>query len=400
VTCAGRNGNLALNTGPMPDGRIEPRQAERFREIGQWLAQHGESIYGTRGGPFWGLDCLTTRKGNTVDGNGATHFGATTAAVAEGAGIYHIVRDVADEGDDVYESKNVSQGSGHLGVGVLWDRAGNDRYTARSVAQGVGYQGVGLLLDEGGRDLYRVGAFGQGLGLPQGFGVLLDRGGDDIYRAGGLYRDEPREPERFLSMAQGFGQGVRADDATLNISGGIGLLADLSGDDTYEADVFGQGGSYWYGLGVLLDAKGDDHYEVHNYGQGAGIHMAVGMQWDLEGDDRYYGAGHALGHALDRGFGFFMDLAGDDLYDSRDGESQGAAVKPHALGIFADMSGADRYRGGGNGYVRVPDASYEGQWPKAFFLDFDGDDRYAARGEEPANGKLWIRNTYGYGRDR
>ena len=27
VTCAGRNGNLALNTGPMPNGQIEPRQA-------------------------------------------------------------------------------------------------------------------------------------------------------------------------------------------------------------------------------------------------------------------------------------------------------------------------------------------------------------------------------------
>jgi len=50
----------------MPDGRIEPRQATRFREIGQWLKTHGESIYGTRGGPFattWGG---TTRKGNTI----------------------------------------------------------------------------------------------------------------------------------------------------------------------------------------------------------------------------------------------------------------------------------------------------------------------------------------------
>jgi alpha-L-fucosidase len=58
VTCAARNGNLALNTGPMPDGRIEPRQAERFREIGAWLKQYGESIYNTRGGPWrdaaWG----------------------------------------------------------------------------------------------------------------------------------------------------------------------------------------------------------------------------------------------------------------------------------------------------------------------------------------------------------
>ena len=58
VTCAVRDGNLALNTGPMPDGRIEPRQAERFRQIGAWLDEYGESIYGTRGGPWrdapWG----------------------------------------------------------------------------------------------------------------------------------------------------------------------------------------------------------------------------------------------------------------------------------------------------------------------------------------------------------
>jgi alpha-L-fucosidase len=66
VTCAGRNGNLALNTGPMPDGQIEPRQAERFRQIGQWLKQYGQSIYATRGGPFWGLGCVSTRKDDTV----------------------------------------------------------------------------------------------------------------------------------------------------------------------------------------------------------------------------------------------------------------------------------------------------------------------------------------------
>ncbi len=52
------DGNLLLNIGPMPDGRIEPRQAARLREIGAWLRAHGEAIYGTRGGPFrngnWG----------------------------------------------------------------------------------------------------------------------------------------------------------------------------------------------------------------------------------------------------------------------------------------------------------------------------------------------------------
>lgn len=52
------DGNLLLNVGPMPDGRIEPRQVERLREIGAWLRQNGEAIYATRGGPFrngtWG----------------------------------------------------------------------------------------------------------------------------------------------------------------------------------------------------------------------------------------------------------------------------------------------------------------------------------------------------------
>jgi alpha-L-fucosidase len=67
VQCVTGDGNLLLNVGPMPSGQIEPRQVERLREIGRWLGQYGESIYGTRGGPWpngaWGG---STRKGNTV----------------------------------------------------------------------------------------------------------------------------------------------------------------------------------------------------------------------------------------------------------------------------------------------------------------------------------------------
>ncbi len=58
VSAAGGDGNLLLNVGPMPDGRIEPRQMERLLEIGAWLKEYGRGIYGTRGGPFkpgaWG----------------------------------------------------------------------------------------------------------------------------------------------------------------------------------------------------------------------------------------------------------------------------------------------------------------------------------------------------------
>jgi alpha-L-fucosidase len=65
--CAGGDGNLLLNVGPMPDGRIEPRQAARLAEVGRWLARYGQSIYGTRGGPYKPSRKLAcTRQGNTV----------------------------------------------------------------------------------------------------------------------------------------------------------------------------------------------------------------------------------------------------------------------------------------------------------------------------------------------
>jgi alpha-L-fucosidase len=67
ILCAGGDGNLLFNVGPMPDGRIEPRQVKRLQEMGAWLKRYGRSIYGTRGGPFkpgaWGA---STYAGNTV----------------------------------------------------------------------------------------------------------------------------------------------------------------------------------------------------------------------------------------------------------------------------------------------------------------------------------------------
>ena len=67
INCAGGDGNLLLNVGPMPTGEIEPRQVARLKEMGDWLRKYGTSIYGTRGGPFrpgaWGA---STYRGNTI----------------------------------------------------------------------------------------------------------------------------------------------------------------------------------------------------------------------------------------------------------------------------------------------------------------------------------------------
>jgi alpha-L-fucosidase len=67
IGAAGGDGNVLLNVGPRPDGMIDPEQAARLKEIGDWLEKYGQSIYGTRGGPFkpgkWGA---STRNGNRI----------------------------------------------------------------------------------------------------------------------------------------------------------------------------------------------------------------------------------------------------------------------------------------------------------------------------------------------
>ncbi|MDR2026255.1 MAG: alpha-L-fucosidase [Prevotellaceae bacterium] len=67
IRSAGGDGNFLFNVGPKPDGEIEPLQAERLKEMGQWLQKYGHTIYGTRGGPYkptgWGV---STRKGNRI----------------------------------------------------------------------------------------------------------------------------------------------------------------------------------------------------------------------------------------------------------------------------------------------------------------------------------------------
>ena len=67
IRAAGGDGNVLLNVGPTPEGVIEPCQVDRLKEIGAWLAKYGDSIYGTRGGPYKPTKSVaSTRKGNTI----------------------------------------------------------------------------------------------------------------------------------------------------------------------------------------------------------------------------------------------------------------------------------------------------------------------------------------------
>jgi alpha-L-fucosidase len=66
---ASGEGNYLLNIGPMPDGSVDPLDAEPLRAIGEWLKVHGEAIYGSqRYFPDYTRHWqgVYTRKGKTV----------------------------------------------------------------------------------------------------------------------------------------------------------------------------------------------------------------------------------------------------------------------------------------------------------------------------------------------
>lgn len=63
VKAAGYGANFLLNTGPMPNGKIQPENIDTLAVMGKWLDKYGETIYGTRKGPIrpqeWGATTLS-----------------------------------------------------------------------------------------------------------------------------------------------------------------------------------------------------------------------------------------------------------------------------------------------------------------------------------------------------
>jgi len=294
-------------------------------------------------------------------------------------------------GNDDYRAKDWSLGCGLGGLGILWDQAGRDRYEGGLGVMGTGVLGAGVLLDDRGHDTYTGGLFCQGFASTGGVGALLDRSGDDSYRAG---RDDPdiwRRAATFITFAQGSAYGHRfghiyTDDQnkrrwkmTGQLPGGVGLLFDGGGHDTYHADVFGQGAGYWYSLGLLVDLGGNDEYRTTWYGQGVGTHAAVGCVVDASGNDFYQSRNTSQGCGHDFSVGILHDLKGNDEYRGLN-LCQGAGNAPSSLGLLIDEQGDDRYHcpanswGYGSTVKQKPELA-----PWGFFLDLAGSDRYTGR---------------------
>ena len=67
VDVVAKGGNLLLNIGPQPDGKLPPEAVKRLNEIGDWMAINGEAIHGTRAiEPYKEGRVALTRKGDVV----------------------------------------------------------------------------------------------------------------------------------------------------------------------------------------------------------------------------------------------------------------------------------------------------------------------------------------------
>lgn len=303
----------------------------------------------------------------------------------QGGAVLGISMLVDVSGNDTYQAKDVAQGSALAGVGILVDFAGDDRYNGLRRIQGHAMGGLGLLIDHAGNDDYHGAMWTQGFGAPLGFGVLEDTDGNDHYYTGGLYLDSYPETPGYEGWGQGVGAGLRQVG-----DGGIGVILDGGGDDTYEYDYISHGGGYWLGLGFARDFAGNDKRlgaTRVNYNGGArterlfqrfscgfACHYAVGYCFDDAGDDSYNGTIMCVGFAWDCSAGGLIDFAGNDRYEGTEGNGNQAS-----LGFLFDYSGDDVYVGYGQG--NAPASISYHDLPQcggnfSFVVDYGGQDQY------------------------
>lgn len=218
---------------------------------------------------------------------------------------------------------------------LMIDCGGDDDYTASTAGVSTARSAISVLIDVAGKDTH--GPTGSG---SFGVGVCADLAGDDTYRG-----------------SRGLGAGYF----------GVGVLIDAAGDDTYTSDTHAQGLGM-FGIGMLVDRDGKDRYEILQLGQGCGMPKGVGVLLDEKGDDTYIARDPINGGKLESpspqtkehnvslaqgvgfgdrsarragGIGALVDAEGDDHYSAGVfGQGVGFYL---AVGVLADFAGNDTY---------------------------------------------------------
>ena len=355
---------------------------------------------------------IPSRAALALDLGGADSYTARRSH-SQGSGFLGIgvLLDAGPEGDR-YLALNQTQGAGFMGVGILWDEGGNDTYNANGFGQGAGTFGVGLLVDAHGDDVVVAQDRAQGFGSTGGLGALIDWDGDDQRRLG-------TTGAPLMGPGGGGGQGgafgTRPFPWTMDVSlhGGVGLLYDRSGNDSYFGRGFSQGAAWFLSMGLLLERGGRDRYTAAEWSQGTANHLAVGLLQDVDGSDIYSGTRYVQAVAADRSVGILDDRGGDsDGYrlgsigpgtpnDARAGMSW--MRQSRALAVMVDDGGDDVRRATSEALGTGVLSSKEGRDGLAVLLDLGGTDAYeltvTPAGTNPADGATWFSGEIGIAQD-
>ena len=270
-----------------------------------------------------------------VDYGKLLHSAASLLRISRPEYLQALAIDLQREGHDLYKpvigEKNTLAGKiiiGGLGdnwyqkpeqtgSAIIIDLGGNDFYSDQVATSRPGVP-ASIVVDVNGDDAYESAKrYAQGCGR-LGVGILADMGGDDSYLG--------------LSCCQGAG------------ILGIGLLADQEGNDTYRADSYAQACSFW-GTAGLIDARGDDRYEAHRYSQAVAIAGSIAFLVEGGGNDSYYSKGRGP-----------TNYGTPGIFDSWS-QGCGLGIRDYVSGgiaVLHDLGGSDRMEAGnfsqGGGY--------------------------------------------------
>ena len=201
------------------------------------------------------------------------------------------------------------------------------------------------------------------------------------------------ETPGYEGWGQGVGGGLRAVAC-----GGIGVILDGGGENTYEFDYLSHGGGYWCGLGFARDFGGNTKRLITRTAYNGGPRAYESFQ--------RFGCGWGCHYAM----GFLFDDSGDDVYEARSwapawpGTARWAccATSPEttttrppadrpkepaprwASASSSTTDGDDVYEGYGQGYA-TPGISYH-HLPEcggnfSFLIDYGGKDTYGCGAE-------------------
>lgn len=327
---------------------------------------------------------------DTYDNNGYT--------AVQGSGILGVGILFDNSGDDTYSARSFSQGACLFGGGALIDLMGNDSYESAVTSQSAGYFGSALLVDLNGNDKYNAHGYSQAFAGNSAVCMLVDRNGNDKYRTTPSvavgYEDMRLEQ---LDAAANFSQGCAVEDA-------LAGLIELNGNDEYIGGAYAQGVGYNGGIGMLSDYQGNDKYLANSNSQAVAENYSVGALFDMAGDDSHALStldvsavqGNGLGYVKNGGVAVLVNDLGNDFYYTHTTsfgtifDTENENKKP-ACAIFVDTQGDDVY------HALSADKAF-GYGFGSLFVDGQGIDEYKKLdlkdadklfGSEKNNGVFW-----------